>query len=69
MPTTPMTAHDRCDQCGAAAVVRFAKVGAANTLQFCGHHTRKNVEKLRETGWIAILGAQDAPMPAGVTAP
>jgi hypothetical protein len=34
--TPVLTAHDRCDQCGAQAYVRVAL--ASGTLDFCGHH-------------------------------
>jgi uncharacterized protein (DUF983 family) len=43
---TPLTASDRCDRCGAAALVRvFLEGGAA--LQFCGHHFREHEVRLR----------------------
>jgi hypothetical protein len=34
----PLTALDRCDKCGAAAMVRATLV--AGELLFCGHHGR-----------------------------
>ena len=35
--TTPLTAHDRCDRCGAQAYVRATLPGGTELL-FCGHH-------------------------------
>ena len=34
---TPLTAHDRCDRCGAQAYVRATLPGGTDLL-FCGHH-------------------------------
>ncbi len=36
--TTPLTAADRCDRCGAQAYVRV--VLASGELLFCAHHAR-----------------------------
>ena len=46
-----LTAHDRCDQCGAQAYIRVS-IGESELL-FCGHHGRRNEEKLRQiaTDW------------------
>jgi hypothetical protein len=35
--STPLTAHDRCDRCGAQAYVRATLPGGTELL-FCGHH-------------------------------
>jgi hypothetical protein len=35
--TAPLTAHDRCDRCGAQAYVRATLPGGTELL-FCGHH-------------------------------
>jgi hypothetical protein len=35
--TTPLTAQDRCDRCGAQAYVRATLTGGTELL-FCGHH-------------------------------
>ena len=35
---TPITAQDRCDRCGAPAMVRATL--ASGELYFCGHHGR-----------------------------
>lgn len=34
---TPLTAHDRCDRCGAQAYIR-ATMPSGVALLFCGHH-------------------------------
>jgi hypothetical protein len=41
--TAPMTAADRCDACGAQAVIaaRFT-VNAESALRFCGHHANRH---------------------------
>jgi hypothetical protein len=41
------TAADRCDRCGAAAMVR-AVLPSGSELLFCGHHARKHETRLRE---------------------
>lgn len=43
--TTPLTALDRCDACGAQAYVRVQLENAE--FLFCGHHATKHAEKLR----------------------
>jgi len=40
----PLTAHDRCDRCGAQAKSRA--VFASGELLFCGHHAHEYAEKL-----------------------
>jgi hypothetical protein len=45
-PTTPLTALDRCDRCGAQAYVRVSLV-AGGELLFCGHHFREHEARLR----------------------
>jgi hypothetical protein len=42
-----LTAADRCDRCGAAAVVR-AILPAGGELLFCGHHAREHSARLEE---------------------
>ena len=44
---TPLTAEDRCDRCGAAAMVRVALAGGTELL-FCSHHFREHEVRLRE---------------------
>ena len=45
-PTTPLTALDRCDRCGAQAYVRVSLI-AGGELLFCGHHFREHEARLR----------------------
>jgi hypothetical protein len=44
---TELTAADRCDRCGAAAVVR-AVLPKGGELLFCGHHAREHSDRLEE---------------------
>jgi hypothetical protein len=37
-----LTAQDRCDRCGAPAVIAFTVKGAETPLLMCGHHTRNH---------------------------
>lgn len=42
-----LTASDRCDRCGAQALVRVELPSGAD-LVFCGHHARLHETRLRE---------------------
>lgn len=42
-----LTAADRCDRCGAAAVVR-AVLPKGGELLFCGHHAKEHSARLEE---------------------
>ena len=44
MTQPPLTAADRCDRCGAAALHRVEFV--ASELLFCGHHYRQHEDRL-----------------------
>ena len=44
-PTTPLTAADRCDRCGAQAYVRVVLTSGGQLL-FCAHHAREHAEAL-----------------------
>lgn len=46
-PRPALTASDRCDRCGARAVVRVVLPGG-NELLFCRHHARAHEGRLRE---------------------
>lgn len=50
-PSSPMTAVDRCDRCGAQAYLRVELAGGGELL-FCAHHAREHGDKLRE---IAVM--------------
>ena len=45
--TQELTAADRCDACGAQAVISFKMKTAETPLMMCGHHTLKNKESIR----------------------
>ncbi|HVE73502.1 MAG TPA: hypothetical protein VNA30_00195 [Mycobacteriales bacterium] len=45
--TTTLTAHDRCDRCGAQARVRV--VLTTGDLTFCAHHAKAYEPTLRRT--------------------
>ncbi len=45
--TTPLTAQDRCDRCGAQAYLRAVLPGGGDLL-FCRHHAREHGDKLRQ---------------------
>ena len=42
-----MTAHDRCDACGAQAYVRVTLTSGGELL-FCAHHGRAHSDKLKQ---------------------
>ena len=46
-PSTPLSALDRCDRCGAQAYLRVELSGGGELL-FCAHHAREHGDKLRE---------------------
>ncbi len=48
-PTTPLTAQDRCDRCGAQAYVRATLPGGTELL-FCGHHGNAHRPSLMVAG-------------------
>lgn len=45
----PLTNQDRCDRCGAAAIVRAALMGA--DLMFCNHHFNEYANALVDQGF------------------
>jgi hypothetical protein len=46
-PSTPLSALDRCDRCGAQAYLRV-ELAAGGELLFCAHHAREHGDRLRE---------------------
>lgn len=48
METTPLTALDRCDRCGAQAYLRANLKGSE--LLFCAHHAREHRDALLLAG-------------------
>lgn len=57
VPDEPLTAHDRCDRCGAQAYYRVHRPPTEEhpkrkgALEFCGHHYRKFSPSLIGDGW------------------
>lgn len=49
--TGVLTALDRCDRCGAQAIVRREHTDLALELQFCAHHDTKHGAPLAEQGF------------------
>lgn len=47
LTSSPLTAADRCDRCGAAAKVR-AVLSTGGELLFCQHHANEHADRLRE---------------------
>lgn len=49
MTTTiePLTAQDRCDRCGAAAVLAFNPKNTPGMLLMCGHHVLVHKDAIR----------------------
>jgi hypothetical protein len=46
LATTPLTAADRCDRCGAQAYIRV-RLASGGELLFCAHHGKRYEERLR----------------------
>ena len=46
LESTPLSALDRCDRCGAQAYVRAVLLNGGELL-FCGHHGKEYAEKLK----------------------
>jgi len=59
LTSTPLTAADRCDRCGAAARVR-AVLSSGSELLFCQHHANAYEDRLREIE--ATLESQPLPV-------
>lgn len=65
-PSSPLTATDRCDRCGAQAYLRV-ELASGFELLFCAHHAREHEDKLREVA-VAVHDETHklAPTPAAV---
>ena len=46
-PSSPLTAADRCDRCGAQAYLRV-ELQSGGELLFCAHHAREHGAKLKQ---------------------
>jgi hypothetical protein len=55
--TRELTAQDRCDACSAAASVIATLLNGE--LMFCGHHARKNADRLKSVS-INIFDPQNS---------
>jgi hypothetical protein len=45
--SSPLTATDRCDRCGAQAYLRV-ELQSGGELLFCAHHAREHGDKIKE---------------------
>jgi hypothetical protein len=52
-PSSPLTAADRCDRCGAQAYLRV-ELQSGGELLFCAHHAREHGDKLKEIAVTVI---------------
>ncbi len=56
-PSSPLTAADRCDRCGAQAYVRVRLVSGGELL-FCVHHAKKFDTELKKVA-VEIIDESD----------
>lgn len=49
-----MNAYDRCDKCGAQALVRVRSVYSLKELLFCGHHATEYETALDVAGFNVV---------------
>ncbi len=55
--SSPLTAADRCDRCGAQAYLRV-ELQSGGELLFCAHHAREHGPKLKEVA-VALVDETD----------
>ena len=55
-PSTPLTAADRCDRCGAQAYVRVRLI--TGELHFCAHHAKQFEPNLKKVA-VEIVDETD----------
>lgn len=60
----PLTAHDRCDRCGAQA--RARTVHENGPLLWCGHHFQQHEEPLTPMLVTYVSLTDETPVEAGV---
>lgn len=66
VPDTPLTAHDRCDACGAQTLYRMHRPPTEEhptrkgVLEFCGHHYRAHLPELLGDGWAVAVQHEQA---------
>jgi hypothetical protein len=51
LATSPLTAADRCDRCGAQAYVRVV-LASGGELLFCAHHGREHAPALSDASAV-----------------
>ena len=51
--SSPLTAADRCDRCGAQAYLRV-ELQSGGELLFCAHHAREHGDKLKEVAVTVV---------------
>ena len=51
LATSPLTAADRCDRCGAQAYVRVV-LASGGELLFCAHHGREHAPALSDAAAV-----------------
>jgi hypothetical protein len=64
--SSPLTAADRCDRCGAQAYLRV-ELQSGGELLFCAHHAREHGDKLKEVAVTLVDETDkltDKPKPA-----
>jgi ribosomal protein S14 len=59
-PVIEFTAADRCDRCGAQAMVLAKSEDTGSELQFCAHCVRENKDHLRDDGWFFVADGVEA---------
>lgn len=64
-PSSPLTALDRCDRCGAQAYLRVA-LQKGGELLFCAHHAREHGPALKE---VAVSVVDETGRLSGNTKP
>ncbi len=52
-PSSPLTAADRCDRCGAQAYLRV-ELQSGGELLFCAHHAREHGDALKEVAATVV---------------
>lgn len=57
-PVIELTGADRCDRCGAQAIVLAER--NETELLFCAHHAREHRDKLMEVGYTLVTDGVQA---------
>lgn len=59
-PVIELTAADRCDRCGAQAIVLAQNSETGSEFVFCAHHIKENKDGLRAAGYFLTLDGYQA---------